>query len=118
MRIGDLESAAVRLVAITMVDTAGITRVKIVPLRRLASVAKNGVGYSRVWAAIAGNDHFAEVDPWNTPSGDMRLLPDLDALQPLIASPGYAWAPVRQFDQELVAMPSCQRSLLERVVEP
>ena len=115
MRIGDLESAGVRLAAITMVDTAGITRVKIVPLRRLEAVARNGVGYSNLWAAVAGNDHFAPVPPWDSPSGDMRLVPDLEALQPLAAAPGYAWAPVRQLDQELGVMPSCQRSLVERV---
>ena len=116
MRIGDLESAGVRLAAITMVDTAGITRVKIVPLRRLETVARNGVGYSNLWAAVAGNDRFAPVAPWDSPSGDMRLVPDLEALQPLAAAPGYAWAPVRQLDQELGVMPSCQRSLVERIV--
>lgn len=116
MRIGDLESAGVRLAAMTMVDTAGITRVKIVPLRRLEIVARNGVGYSNLWAAVAGNDHFAAVAPWDSPSGDMRLVPDLEALQPLAAAPGYAWAPVRQLDQELKVMPNCQRSLVERMV--
>jgi glutamine synthetase len=116
MRIGDLESAGVRLAAMTMVDTAGITRVKIVPLRRLEAVARNGVGYSNIWAAVAGNDRFAAVAPWDSPSGDMRLVPDLEALQPLHAAPGYAWAPVRQLDQELGVMPSCQRSIVERIV--
>jgi len=46
----------------------------------------------------------------------MRLIPDLAAARLLPSSPGYAWAPVAQCDQELRIEPTCQRSVLRRVV--
>jgi len=113
-----LDDAGVRLVGITMVDNGGITRMKAVPLRRLESVARAGVGMSDVWAVSGVDDHFAfaHAPSWANPSGDMRLLPDLSAVVPLAAAPGWAWAPAVQHDQELRVLDTCQRSALARVV--
>jgi glutamine synthetase len=72
---------------------------------------------SDIWAVAAVNDHFAASPHYGSPSGDMRLIPDLAALVPLAAAPGWAWAPVDQHDQELRVVASCQRSALRRVVE-
>jgi glutamine synthetase len=112
-----LADAGVRLVVMTMVDNGGVTRVKLVPLGRLARVARAGVGMSDVWAVSGVDDHFAfsHAPHFDTPSGDMRLLPVLDAVRPLAAAPGYAWAPVTQHDQELRPLDVCQRSALARV---
>jgi glutamine synthetase len=111
-----LEQAGVRLLMMTMVDNAGITRLKLIPLARLESVARSGVGMSSLWAVSGGDDLFALVPPFHTPSGDMRLMPDLAATRLLPSSPGYAWAPVAQCDLDLRVQPTCQRSLLHRIV--
>jgi glutamine synthetase len=101
----------------TMVDNAGVTRVKLVPVSRLDTVARSGVGMSTLWAVSGSDDQFAFVPPFDTPSGDMRLIPDVAAASVLSSSPGYAWAPVIQYDEELAVEPACQRSLLPRVVQ-
>ncbi len=109
----------VRLLVMSMVDNGGITRVKLVPVGRLERVARAGVGMSDVWAVSAVDDHFAfqHAPHFDTPSGDMRLLPDLNAVQPLHAAPGYAWAPIDQHDQELDRLDVCQRTALRRIVD-
>ena len=112
-----LEAGGVRLLAMTMVDNAGIARVKVVPVERVEAVARGGVGMSSIWAVAAADDHFAATDAYGSPSGDMRLIPDLSAIRPLAAAPGYAWAPVWQFGQELDHLPACQRGALARVVD-
>ncbi len=110
------ERAGVRALAMTMVDNGGITRVKAIPISRLERVAANGVGMAEIWAAAGMDDHFAVVAPYDTPSGDMRLIPDLAAARVLAAAPGWAWAPVDQRTQELEVVPACQRSVLKRVI--
>lgn len=114
MDLRALQQQGVRLVQCTFVDNAGVTRVKVVPVGRLGSVAEHGVGISYVFAVFAVDDHIAASPGFDGPVGDMRLLPDLDATVALAAAPGYAWAPVRQHDQDMAVMPVCQRSLLER----
>jgi glutamine synthetase len=111
------EAAAVRALAMTMVDNGGITRVKAVPIGRLERVAANGVGMAYIWAAAGTDDLFADVQPFDNPSGDMRLIPDLAAARVLTAVPGWAWAPVDQMSQELEPVPACQRDALKRVAE-
>ena len=110
------EAAGVRALAMTMVDNGGITRVKAVPIARLERVAANGVGMAYIWAAAGTDDLFADVAPFDNPSGDMRLVPDLGAARILTAAPGWAWAPVDQMTQELEPLPACQRSVLRRTV--
>jgi glutamine synthetase len=110
------EAAGVRALAMTMVDNGGITRVKAVPLARLERAATNGVGMAYIWAAAGTDDLFADVAPFDNPSGDMRLVPDLGAARILTAAPGWAWAPVDQLDQELEPLPACQRTALRRTV--
>ncbi len=112
-----LEAAGVRAVAMTMVDNGGITRVKAVPIARLERVAANGVGMAYIWGAAGTDDLFADVAPFDNPSGDMRLVPDLGAARIVTAAPGWAWAPVDQMTQELEPMPGCQRTVLHRTVD-
>jgi glutamine synthetase len=111
-----LAAAGVRALAMTMVDNGGITRVKAVPLARLERAAANGVGMAYIWAAAGTDDLFADVAPFDNPSGDMRLIPDLSAARVLTAAPGWAWAPVDQMSQELEPVAACSRTTLRRVV--
>jgi glutamine synthetase len=112
-----LAAAGVRALAMTMVDNGGITRVKSVPLQRLERVAANGVGMAYIWAAAGTDDLFADVAPFDNPSGDMRLIPDISAARVLTAAPGWAWAPVDQMSQDLEPVDACSRTVLRRVVE-
>ena len=101
---------------ITVVDNSGVTRVKTVPVHRLPRVAETGVGLSDVSAVMAVDDGITASPGYDTPSGDMRLIPDLDAAVDLHAS-RLRWAPATMVDQELVPMPNCGRSILQRAVE-
>lgn len=104
------------LALITVVDNAGVTRVKTVPHRRLKRVSEVGVGLSDVFAVMAVDDGITSSPGYETPSGDMRLIPDLDAVVELHDSK-LLWAPANMCDQELQPRPNCGRTLLARAVE-
>ncbi|MEM9517341.1 MAG: glutamine synthetase family protein [Actinomycetota bacterium] len=110
----DLRSTSVELVAATFVDNSGIARVKGVPIDRLPDVAQWGVGFSPVADVYLLNDGFTESATAGGPVGDLRLVPDLDALTLLPAQPGWAWVPVDRFTQTGDIHPQCQRSLVRR----
>jgi glutamine synthetase len=111
-----LDAAGVKALAMHWVDAAGIARVKLVPTRRVASVAEHGVGWSDVWAVVTIDEHFAYVPPYDTPSGDSRLVPVVAVAQPLLHQPVWAWAPVDLYSQQLERSPVCPRGAVERQV--
>jgi glutamine synthetase len=96
----------------TIVDNAGVVRCKVVPRRRLESITTTGVGLSPVFAVMAADDHLTAAPGLDTPSGDMRLVPDLGAAAPLDEQGRLWWAPCDQLDQEHRPMPICQRTVL------
>ena len=113
----DLAAAAqrltgVRLVAGSMVNTAGITLAKTVAPERIGTFATAGLGASPTWnvfcidGGIAFTPHLGVV-------GDMRLRLDLDALR--VLDDGLAWAPVESFDQQGAPLPTDPRGVLRRV---
>jgi glutamine synthetase len=104
-----LQAAGARLLALALADSAGITRVKYVPISRLERVAASGIGFSDLWAVVAVDDHFAFVPPFDTPSGDFRMIPDLATAVPLHLAPGYAWAATDAYTQELEERDVCPR---------
>jgi glutamine synthetase len=108
-----LEAAGVRALAINWVDTAGIARVKLVPTRRIAAVAERGLGWSDIWAVVTIDEHYAAVPPFDTPSGDARLVPAVSEARQLLHQPAWAWAPVDIYSQELVRSPVCPRGAVE-----
>jgi glutamine synthetase len=107
----------VRLAALVVVDNAGIARMKCVPFDRLARAAEVGVGWSTVWGLSLADDSFAHVPGLYTPVGDVRLRADLGAAAVLTCAPGWAWAPVDQFEQTGEPWPGCQRMFLRGVTE-
>ena len=111
-----LVDAGVRGVALTFVDTAGITRVKTVPLARLDRTAVSGVGMSPVFDTFVSDDSITSTDRLGGPDGDLRLVPDLDRLVPLAGQPGWAWAPVDRFEQDGTPHAACQRLFAARMV--
>jgi glutamine synthetase len=111
-----LASRDVAAVAVTFVDTSGITRVKGVPVSVFDRVAGWGVGATPVFDAFLLDDSIAAT-PVANPAGDLRLLPDLQRLVPLAAQPGWAWAPADRWTQEGQPHPGCARLLAARMIE-
>jgi glutamine synthetase len=101
---------AVRTVALTFVDNAGVTRVKTVPAARLEHAAAWGVGMSPVFDVFLLDDSITTSRHVGGPVGDLRLFPDLERLTGLAAQPGWAWAPVDRRTQEGETYACCQRT--------
>jgi glutamine synthetase len=104
-------------VALAMVDSAGVTLVKTVPLRRFEEAVRFGVGLSPVFSVFLVNDSITSSPHIGGPMGDTRLMPDPAATVPLAASPGWALAPVDQMDQEGEAYPACGRTFARRMLD-
>jgi glutamine synthetase len=113
---GDLAARDVSGVAVTWVDTSGVTRVKAVPLARLEHAAAWGIGMSPVFDAFLLDDSIVSGRYAGGPVGDLRLHPDLGRLAVLTASPGWAWAPADRYDQEGEPHPLDARGLAAREV--
>lgn len=63
----------------------------------LARVAEIGVGVTTFFAVLDSNDAITYAhDDLATPSGHVRLIPQLDALVLLHGQPAMAWVPGRQ----------------------
>jgi glutamine synthetase len=115
-RTEELRAAGVRYVVCTVVDSGSITRVKCFPLEELEHFARSGSGFSILWALVLSNDHFTTTEAISGPVGDMRMLPDTDAIVQLAATPEWAWAPLDLFDQEGQPLSVCPRQFLKRMV--
>jgi glutamine synthetase len=104
-------------VALTWVDTSGITRVKAVPRDRLAAAVTAGVGASSVFDTFLVDDSTVMGRYAGGPVGDLRLRPDLSRLTVLAGSPGWAWAPADRYDQAGEPHPLDGRFLARREVD-
>jgi glutamine synthetase len=113
-QVGRLAEAGVVAVAVTFVDTAGVTRVKGVPLGAFERAAAWGVGATPVFDAFGADDSIVDT-PVANPAGDLRLLPDLDRLVALAGQPGWAWAPADRWTQDGEPHPGCSRLLALRM---
>lgn len=114
--VTELRGQDVTAVAVTWVDTSGITRVKAVPLGRLEHAAAWGIGASPVFDAFLVDDSIISGRHAGGPVGDLRLHPDLDRLAVLTALPGWAWAPADRFRQDGEPHPQDVRRLLRLAV--
>lgn len=97
-------------VATTWVDNSGVTRVKAVPLARLESAARWGIGASPVFDAFLPDDDIVAGRVAGGPIGDLRLHPDLGRVIALAEQPGWAWAPAARYRQDGTVHPQDQRS--------
>lgn len=105
----ELQDAGVRTVIGTVVNAAGVTLAKSVPLARLGAFHQSGMGAAPVWHVFTIDGGIAFTDTI-TPVGDMRLKIDIAGLRVL---PGArAWAPASLFEQNGAASPACARGLL------
>ncbi|MBV8540855.1 MAG: glutamine synthetase [Pseudonocardiales bacterium] len=105
-------------VSITWADNNGIPRSRTVPVASLPQVATRGVGVSTVLAVFDTHDAITFAHQGiATPSGDVRLVPDLRGLTRLAGQPALAWAPGRQIAVDGSPWPYDQRGVLEAQVE-
>jgi len=105
-----------RALMLTIVDNAGVTRVRSVPARRAKHVARVGAGLAPSYVVFAVDDQITSTPGFDTPSGNMRLVPDLASGVALSQPSGWIWAPADQHDEAMHVMPTCQRSTLKRLV--
>src|ERR1700683_3500663 len=89
-----LAAAGVSMVGLSWIDNAGIARAKSFPLGRLERVAGWGIGMSPVFDVFLFTDDITTSRLLGGPSGDLRLIPDLERMTVLAGQPGWAWAPV------------------------
>lgn len=114
----DLAAAGVAGATITWADYNGIPRSRTVPVTALPQVAERGIGVSTVSVVFDTHDHitYAHAD-LSTPSGDVRLIPDLRAITRLAGQPALAWAPGRLISVDGSPWPYDPRSVLEAQVQ-
>jgi glutamine synthetase len=108
----ELQEAGVRAVIGTVVNAAGITLAKSVPLARLGAFHESGMGAAPVWHVFTIDGGIAFTDSI-TPVGDMRLKIDIAGLR--VLQGGRAWAPAGLFEHNGAASPACTRSVLAGV---
>jgi glutamine synthetase len=115
-RASEMAAHGVAGVVLSWVDTAGVNRVKAVPVTGLERAVAWGVGMSPVFDTFLADDSIVATDVLGGPDGDLRLYPDLDGLVTLAGQPGWAWAPVDRITQDGAVHPACTRSLLRHLV--
>jgi glutamine synthetase len=114
----DLAGNGVVGVTITWADNNGIPRSRTVPVASLPQVATRGVGVSTLFAVFDTHDTITFAhEGLATPSGDVRLVPDLRRLTRLAGQPALAWVPGRLIAVDGSSWPYDQRRVLEAQVE-
>ena len=113
--IAQLEADGVATLIGTVVNPAGLTHAKTVPLRRMGTFADPGLGASPVWHVFAIDQTGIVFGDAIGVVGDQRIRIDLSALR--ILGDGLAWAPGAFFNQDGSPDPYCSRSVLRRVEE-
>ena len=111
--IAQLEADGVATLIGTVVNPAGLTQAKTVPLRRMGAFADPGLGASPVWHVFAIDKVGTVFGDKTGVVGDQRVRIDLGALR--ILGDGFAWAPGAFFNQDGSPDPYCSRGALSRV---
>lgn len=111
--IAQLEAEGVDTVIGTVVNAAGLTQAKTVPIRKTNTFADPGLGASPSWHAFAiDQSGIAFTDDVGV-VGDQRLRLDLAALR--MIGDGLAWAPASFFEQDGTPVAACGRGTLGRI---
>lgn len=111
--IAQLEAEGVDTVIGTVVNPAGLTLAKTVPIRRTNTFADPGLGASPSWHAFAIDQSGIAFTDDVSVVGDQRVRIDLAALR--IVGDGLAWAPAAFFEQDGTPVPACGRGTLSRI---
>jgi glutamine synthetase len=111
--IAQLEAEGVGTVIGTVVNPAGLTQAKTVPVRRITAFADPGLGASPVWHGFAIDQTGIAFTDDNNVVGDQRVRIDLTALH--LLGDGLAWAPGSFVEQDGTPVPACSRGTLASV---
>ena len=111
--IAQLEANGVVSVVGTVVNPAGLTHAKTVPLRRVNAFADPGLGASPVWHVFTIDQTGIAFTADLGVVGDERIRIDLTALRHI--GDGIAWAPGEFFAQDGAPVPVCTRGTLRRI---
>jgi glutamine synthetase len=111
--IAQLEADGVVTLIGTVVNAAGLTQAKTVPLRRMSAFADPGLGASRVFHVFAIDQTGIVVGDALGVVGDQRIRIDLGALR--ILGDGLCWAPGAFFNLDGSPDPYCARGTLSRI---
>lgn len=111
--VAALEAAGVGTLIGTVVNAAGLTQVKVVPLDRVEVFADHGLGTSPTWHVFAIDQTGIVFGDQTGVVGDRRVRADLAGLA--ILGDGLAWAPGAFFTQDGEPDPRCGRGVLQRV---
>src|SRR6202050_384593 len=103
--IAQLEAEGVDTVIGTVVNPAGLTQAKTVPIRQTGTFADPGLGASPSWHAFANDQSGIAFTEHIGVVGDQRIRLDLSALR--ILGDGLAWAPCSFFEQDGSPVPAC-----------
>lgn len=109
----ELAGAGVRLVIGTMVNASGLLLAKSVPVARLPTFARAGLGTAPVWDVFTVDAGIAFTDTVSA-VGDRRLRLDPDAVA--VVGDGLAWGPTDIVTQDGEPVATCPRTRL-RVIE-
>ncbi|MDT5146872.1 MAG: glutamine synthetase [Mycobacterium sp.] len=111
--IAQLEAEGVDTVIGTVVNPAGLTLAKTVPIRRTNTFADPGLGASPSWHVFAIDETGIAFTDAVGVVGDQRLRLDLSALR--LVGDGLAWAAAAFFEQDGTPVPACGRGTLSRI---
>ena len=111
--IAQLEAEGVDSVIGTVVNAAGLTLAKTVPIRRTNTFADPGMGASLSWHVFAIDQSGIAFTGDIGVVGDQRVRIDLSALR--IIGDGLAWAPGGFFEQDGTPVAACSRGTLARI---
>jgi glutamine synthetase len=115
---GSVRFDDIRALLVSHIDNAGISRVKVLPHRRLLSASTHGATVSHsVGLLFSVDDHLNATDALDPVVGDLRGIADLSALALVDAEAGLAWAPADLYSLDGTAHPACPRTALRRVVD-
>jgi glutamine synthetase len=115
--VRELAEAGVVGATIAWADNNGIPRSRTVPVGRLPEVSAVGVGITTLFAVFDSHDAITYGhEGLATPSGDIRLVPEMGRLVRLAGQPSFAWAPGRLVAPDGSAWPYDQRGALEAQV--
>jgi glutamine synthetase len=111
--IAQLESDGVATLIGTVVNAAGLTQAKTIPLRKMGAFADPGLGASPVWHVFTIDQTGIAFAADLGVVGDQRIRIDLSALR--ILGDGLAWAPGAFYRQDGEPDPYCCRGALSNI---
>ena len=111
--ISDLQANGVGTVVGTVVNPAGLTLAKTVPLERATVFVDPGLGASPTWHGFAIDQSGIAFTDAISVVGDHRVRIDPEGLRSIGA--GMAWAPGFFADQDGAPVPECARGTLARL---